>query len=114
MCLLTPGQINTQCGHVECKSFYTLSKQSCLHLSQNGPKTNLQHVLNESSLIDGRTQENTQSPNRSPPLGSKTFHPITKRPFTYRNEASADEEIELTLNKKKIKPESRFYFIFFS
>ena len=109
MCLLNPGQANSQCCHTECKNFYSLNKSICLHnVPQSTQKLLLSQQNTESSSNDGRTQANAFSPNKTSAFSSKVILPTTIRTNAAKSDASTDEEVELSLNKKKVKQESNF------
>jgi len=112
MCLLNPGQANSQCCHTECKNYYSLSKQMCLHnVPQPSQKANPPQTQNESSPNDGRTQATSFSPNKGSAFSSKIVMPTTKRSLGARSDISTDEEAELTLNKKKVKQEGNLSLV---
>jgi len=110
MCLLKPGQINSQCMHGECRNFYMLNRQTCLHnMTQTLNKASPKQNANETSE-DTRTHQIPLSPNKMFHIMGKGAQINIKRPLGTRSDVSTDEESELSLNKKKVKTEGNFYF----
>src|SRR4051794_35114183 len=49
MCLLKRDQKDSNCGHAECKSYYMLNKQMCVHNGQ--PNQTPNNLLNSSNIL---------------------------------------------------------------
>lgn len=110
MCLLKPGQTNSQCMHAECRNFYMLNRQMCLHnMTQSLNKASPKQNSSETSE-DARTHVNLHSPNKTSNVLGKMAQVNIKRSLATRSDVSTDEESDLSLNKKKVKTEGNFYF----
>lgn len=110
MCLLRPGQTNIQCMHAECRNFYMLNRQMCLHnMTQTQNKASPKQSSSETSE-DTRTQPNSHSPNKTSNILSKKAQTNIKKSLATRSDVSTDEESDFSLNKKKVKTEGNFYF----
>ena len=97
MCLLKPGQSNAFCCHKECKSYYTLNNQGCLH------QTALLQAKNRDSDEDSPNQtQTTYSPDKSSVSSLKISPSNSKRHISFDS-----ENIEEILNKKKVKSDGK-------
>jgi len=106
MCLLKPGQTNSQCMHGECQKFYMLNRQMCLHnMTQTLNKASPKQSASETPE-DTRTHQNPLSPNKMMNILGKGAQINIKRSLATRSDVSTDEESEFSLNKKKVKAEA--------
>lgn len=104
MCLLRPGQQNSQCPHEECKNFYLLKNKSCLYntLDKSQPNT---HLTKISAKL---TQIESFSPTQSSTQASKISPTSFKRTPTPKSETSTDGEADSAVGTKKVKYDGNF------
>ena len=108
MCLLKRSNIDTNCKHDECKSFYTLNKQKCMHMNQVQPNSNMQAV----SINTMQPQIQFSMLPQKPAMITVPQQQINaKRPAATILENNISEQENLFLNKKKIKPEGRIFLL---
>lgn len=106
MCLLKRDQKDTNCGHEECKNFYMLNKQLCLqNLNQ---QQNLSGMLTNPNLFQqAQNQQRAFSQSEVNPnlIIQQTVNP--KRNIKVLEQPNSDDNEHLSLNKKKLKSNSK-------
>ena len=99
MCIFKHEQTDTGCGHSECKNYYLLNKQLCIHNPINPQMTT--NVFDLSNVL---------STSLTPPLLPQNLN-IHQALNTERLIKYSDKELDMIesryLNKKKIKVEGR-------
>lgn len=99
MCIFKHEQTDTGCGHPECKNYYMLNKQFCIHNPINPQMTN--NVFDISNVL---------SASLAPPLLPQNLninHSLNTKRLIKHSDKELDNAESQYLNKKKIKLDGR-------
>lgn len=101
MCLLKREQTDTGCGHPDCKNYYMLNKQLCMHnpLTPQIPT----NMLNLSTLLlQAQNPPNSLSP-AFIPYNTTLQQSLNTKRLAKLTDKETEENDATLLNKKKMK-----------
>ena len=113
MCLLKREQTDTGCGHAECKNYYMLNKQLCMHNPLN-PQIPTNMLNLSTLLLQAQNPPNSISPALLPYNTNLQQSLNTKRLAKLTDKEKEDNDATI-LNKKKMKLKGsvlKFFYVF--